>query len=188
MSEDKVRITPLAVEEFTPEQAELVGDWTHLVFSRVLVRHPGAYRHFVPHIKALIAEGRISPRDREIVVLAMLGQCDETYETHHHRMIAAANTGMSEEEIEAALRGEGKCLSDFDRVLIRATRELLADQKIGDQTWAALGERYSDEQKMEVVFLAGLYATMAMLTKSFGMPLESDSGDYERIQSLRQYG
>jgi len=188
MAEHEVRIAPLAVEEFTEEQAELVGDWTHLVFSRVIVRHPGAYRNFVPHIKAMIAEGTIPPRDREIIVLRTLGQCDEAYETHHHRMIAAANTGMPEEEIEAAVRGEGACLSDFDRVLIRATEELLSDQKIGDATWAALGERYSDEQKMEVVFLAGLYATMAMLTKSFGMPLEAKSEDYERIQSLREYG
>ncbi|MDG2005465.1 MAG: carboxymuconolactone decarboxylase family protein [Novosphingobium sp.] len=188
MSEHEVRITPLAPEQFTPEQAELVGDWTHLVFSRVVVHHPGAYRNFVPHIKALIAEGKIPPRDREIVVLCMLGLCDETYETHHHRTIAATNTGMSDAEIDAALAGEGVCLSDFDRVLIRATQELLRDQKVSNETWAALGERYSDEQKMEVVFLAGLYATMAMLTKSFGMPLEGESEDYERIQSLRDYG
>lgn len=188
MSKHEVRIAPLAPEEFTPEQAELVGDWTHLVFSRVAVRHPGAYRNFVPHIKAMIAEGTIPPRDREIVILRMLGQCDETYETHHHRTIAATNTGMPAEEIDAALAGKGVCLTDFDRVLIRATEELLRDQKIGDSTWAALGERYCDEQKIEVVFLAGLYATMAMLTKSFGMPLEGESEDYERIQSLREYG
>jgi alkylhydroperoxidase family enzyme len=188
MSEHEIRIAPLTPEQLTPEQAGLVGDWTHLVFSRVAVRHPGAYRNFVPHIKALIVEGTIPPRDREIVVLRMLGQCDETYETHHHRTIAATNTGMSEQEIEAALAGRGACLSKFDRVLIRSAEELLRDQKIGDKTWAALGERYCDEQKMEVVFLAGLYVTMAMLTKSFGMPLEGESEDSERIQSLRDYG
>lgn len=183
-----VRVPPLDPKDFTPEQAELVGDWTHLVFSRVIVRHPGAYRNFVPHINALIAQATIPARDREIIVLRMLGQCDETYETHHHGMIAEKNTGMSAEEIEAAVTGEGTCLSDFDRVLIRTTEELLRDQKVSDEAWDALGERYSVEQRMEVVFLAGLYATMAMLTKSFGMPLESEGQDFEKIQALREYG
>jgi alkylhydroperoxidase family enzyme len=183
-----MRVPPLDPRDFTPEQAELVGDWTHLVFSRVIARHPGIYRNFVPHIKALIADASLPPRDREIVVLHMLGLCEDTYELHHHRMIAATNTGMSEEEIEAAVQGEGACLSDFDRVLIRATEELRCDQKVSDDSWDKLGQRYTIEQRMEVVFLAGLYATMAMLTKSFGMPLEGASQDFEKIQSLRDYG
>ncbi len=187
MSDEAVRVPPLDPAEFTPEQAALVGDWTHLVFSRVIARLPGAYRNFVPHIGALIAEGTIPPRDREIVVLRMLGLCDETYETHHHRMIAANNTGMSEAEIDAALAGQGDVLSDFDRLLVSATEELLRDQRIADGTWQALGERYSIEQRMEVVFLAGLYATMAMLTKSFDMPLESETGEFEKIEALREY-
>jgi len=180
-----VRVPPLPTEEFTPEQAELVGDWTHLIFSRVIVRHPGMYRNFVPHIKALIADATIPPRDREIVVLRMLALCQETYELHHHRAIAEKNTGMSHGEIDAAIAGEGECLGDFDRLLIAATEQLRRDQVIDDATWAALGERYSIEQRMELVFLAGLYATMAMLTKSFGMPLETEGED--QIQSLREY-
>ena len=59
----------------------------------------------MPHIGALIAGATIPARDREIVVLRMLGLCDETYEMHHHRMIAANNTGMAQEEIEAAIAG-----------------------------------------------------------------------------------
>lgn len=187
MTETNPRVPPLDPKDFTPEQAELVGDWTHLLFSRVIVRHPGAYRNFVPHIKALIADSTLPARDREIVVLHMLALCKDTYELHHHRMIAANNTGMPQEEIEAAVTGEGDCLSSFDRLLIRATEELRRDQVISDEVWEGLGERYTIEQRMELVFLAGLYETMAMLTKSFGMPLESEAQDFEKIQSLREY-
>ncbi len=187
MTDNAVRVPPLDPKDFTAEQAELVGDWTHLVFSRVVVRHPGAYRNFVPHIQAMIADATIPARDREIVVLRLLSLCGDTYELHHHRMIADLNTGMSGEEIEAAVAGQGDCLSDFDRLLIRAAEELLEDKVVGDDTWEKLGERYSIEQRMELVFLSGLYVTMAMLTKSFGMPLEDESGDIEKIQSLRDY-
>jgi alkylhydroperoxidase family enzyme len=177
------RIPPLDPEAFTPEQAELVGAWSHLVFSRVIVRRPDMYRIFLPFIEKVIADTRLPPRDRQIVVLRTLALADETYELHHHKVISRG-AGMSEAEIEAAVSGDG--LSGFDRTLADAAEELLRDYKIADATWAALAERYSEEQLMEVVFLAGCYATMAMLTKSFGMPLEDDE-ESARINALRQY-
>jgi alkylhydroperoxidase family enzyme len=177
------RIPPLAPEEFTPEQAELLGAWSHLVFSRVLARRPDMYRIFVPFIEKVIADTKLPPRERQIVVLRTLALADETYELHHHRVISR-NAGMSEEEIAAAASGEG--LVGFDRTLADAAEQLLRRQTIDDATWAALAERYSEEQLMEVVFLAGCYATMAMLTKSFGMPLESDE-ENARINALREY-
>ena len=186
MSEYPERIPPLAVKDFTPEQAELVGDWTHLAFSRVIVRHPQAYRVFLPYIDKIIRGSKLPPRDREVIVLRLLGLCGEVYELHHHEMIAR-NAGMSDEEIAAAQVGEGEELSSFDLALCRAAEELLRDTRIGDATWASLAERYDEQQLMEVVFLGGCYVTMAMLTKSFGIGLEKQDKDYENITSLRQY-
>lgn len=181
-----VRVAPVEPENFTPEQAELVGDWTHLVFSRVVVNNPNMYRSFVPHIEAVIAKTSLPPRDRQVVVLRTLAQCDDTYERTHHLQISR-NAGLSEDEIAAFQSGTGDCLTDFDRTLIKASDELLADQFISDETWEALAERYSTEQLMEVVFLAGCYQTMAMLTKTFGMQLEEAGGEFEDINKLRAY-
>ena len=186
MSDYPQRIAPLAVDDFTPEQAELVGDWTHLLFSRVIVRHPAAYRIFLPYIDKVIRGSNLPPRDREVLVLRLLGLCDEVYELHHHEMIARG-ASMSEAEIAAATAGEGVELSSFEVTLCRAAEELLRDTRIGDATWAALAERYDEEQMMEVVFLGGCYVTMAMLTKTFGIPLEKQDEDYDNITSLRQY-
>jgi alkylhydroperoxidase family enzyme len=177
------RVRPLALDEFTPEQAELVGAWSHLVFSRVIARRPDMYRVFVPFIEKVIAGTKLPPRERQIVVLRTLALAEETYELHHHKVISR-NLGMSEEEITAVARGEG--LADFDRLLADAAEQLLRQQTIDDLTWAALAERYDEEQLMDLVFLAGCYATMAMLTKSFGIPLESDE-ESARINALRKY-
>jgi alkylhydroperoxidase family enzyme len=177
------RIPPLSPEEFTPEQAKLLGAWSNLTFSRVLARRPDMYRVFVPFIEKVIADTRLPPRDRQIVVLRTLALADETYELHHHAVISR-NAGMSGEEITAAMSGEG--LVGFDRTLADAAGELLREQRIADATWAALAARYDEAQLMEVVFLAGCYATMAMLTKSFGIPLENDE-DNVRINALRDY-
>lgn len=177
------RLPPLDPADFTPRQAELVGDWSHLVFSRVIVRHPELYAIFIPYIRQVIAESILPARDREVLVLRVLARADETYELHHHRVIAA-KAGMSDSEIAAACSGSG--LDEWDAALVRAADELVDAKTMSDASWAALSARYDDKQMMEVVFLVGCYAVMAMLTKTFGMELESAAED-ARIQSLRAY-
>lgn len=183
---DAVRIAPVAPENFTAEQADLVGDWKHLVFSRVIVNHPKMYRTFLPHIEATIAHTSLPPRERQILVLRTLATCNDVYELAHHLTISR-NAGISEEDIAAFQSGEGNSLNDFDRTLIRAADELKRDQFISDATWAALAKRYSTEQLMEVVFVTGLYQTMAMLTKTFGMELEPQEGQSSEVNKLRTY-
>jgi 4-carboxymuconolactone decarboxylase len=183
MSKNTVRVPPLSAEKFSEEQARLVGDWKHLIFSRVLIHSPRMYRTFVTHLGELIARTNLPPRDRQIVCLRMLELCNEVYEKTHHITISR-KVGLSDEEISAILKGEGTCLTAFDRTVLKATDELFHDQCIDDATWGNLAERYSREQLMEIVFLAGCYQTMAMLTKSFGMQLEPD---LESFNALRKY-
>ena len=186
MSVHAVRIPPMPAEKFTEEQAQLVGDWKHLAFSRVLINSPRMYRTFVTHLAELVAHTNLPPRDRQIICMRMLELCGDVYELTHHLTISR-NAGLTEDEITAFREGQGACLTDFDRAVIKATEELQRDQYISDGTWSALASRYSQEQLMEVVFLAGCYLTMAMLTKSFGIQLESAGGEFERINSLRSY-
>jgi len=68
--------------------------------------------------------------------------------------------------------------------VLAACGELYRDQRIDDGTWQRLSQRYSQEQLMELVFLAGCYQTMAMLTKSFDIKLEPD---LESFNELRDY-
>lgn len=183
MTTTNVRVPPLAPEHFSDEQARLVGAWKHLIFSQVLVRHTRMYRTFVPYLAELISRTSLPPRDRQIVCLYMLELCNEVYEKTHHITISL-KVGLTDEEIAAILAGHGDCLTDFDRTVLKATEELYRDQCISDATWDRLAERYSQGQLMEIVFLAGCYQTMAMLTKSFGMQLEPD---LESFNALRSY-
>ena len=182
----KVRIAPVAPEDFTVEQAELVGAWKHLVFSRVIVNNPKMYRCFVPYIHAAIAMTSLPPRERQVLVLRSLASGKDEYELAHHITISR-NAGLSEDDIAAFQCGEGECLGDFDRVLISAADELRKDQFISEATWSRLAERYSTEQLMDVVFVTGLYLTMAMLTKTFGMQLEPEEGQSSDVNKLRDY-
>jgi len=185
MEEPMVRVPPLDVAEFSEEQAALVGAWTHLNFSRVLVRHPALYRAFMPYIARVIPGSGLPARDREVLVVRTLALGGDVYEAHHHVQIAL-KAGMSEADIEAVRSGDAS-LSEWDKVLVIAADELVQRQKLSDASWAALGARYSQEQCMEVVFLVGCYNVMAMLTNSFGIALESDPEADAKLKAMRQY-
>jgi alkylhydroperoxidase family enzyme len=138
----------------------------------------------VPLIAKLIPGSALPPRDREILVLRTLGLCDETYETHHHVLIAR-NAGMTDDEIEAARAGRAD-LPPFEQALMTAAEELHANQRVNDETWHKLAQRYSRIELMEVVALVGGYTLMAMITKSYGIQLE-DAATFESFTKIRQY-
>lgn len=177
------RIPALDPADFSEQQKRLVGDWTHLEFSRVLINSPRMYGTFVPWLREVIAETALPPRDRQIVCLRMLELCGDVYEKTHH-IVISRKCGLGDAEIEAFISGEGAALTDDDRDVLAACAQLHRDQRIEDATWEKLSRRYSQEQMMELVFLSGCYHTMAMLTKSFDMKLEPD---LESFNALRDY-
>lgn len=181
----KPRIQPVSPENATPVQKQLLdGWWRDLNFSRVLVNHPELYRVYVPVIAKVIPQSDLPPRDREIIALRVLACCKEVYEATHHASIAR-HAGLTDADIEAA-RTNGPSLTPFEKRLVKATDELLTDYRIADDTWRALGERYSQVQLMEVVGLVGCYVMLAMIMKSFDVQLE-DKETFERCQRARGY-
>ena len=182
---DSPRIPPLHPDEFSAEQKAVVGDWGVLNFSRVLARHPALYRVFVPFIEKVISFTDLPPWDREVLVIRALDQCGDVYEATHHVDIAY-KVGMTDAQI-ASIKAGGADLSEFDRGLIRAADELVHDFRISDATWQALAERYSTVEMMEVVGLIGCYTTIAMVTRSFEMQLESKEETAAQLAALRTY-
>ena len=181
----EVRIPPLQADSLTDEQRQLVGPWGSMNFAAVMVTHPQLYRTFVPLIAKVISASDLPPRDREVLVLRTLALSTEVYEAHHHALIAR-KAGMTDAEIEQAGAGRGPALTAFDLTLIRAVEELARDQRIEQPTWDQLAQRYDPVQLMEVVALVGVYTMMAMLTKSFGIPLEDDE-TFNAFARMRKY-
>jgi 4-carboxymuconolactone decarboxylase len=183
-TENPVRVPPLAADELNSEQRALVGEWTTLNFSTVLVRHPSLYRSFLPFIDQTIRGSILPAREREILIMRTLAIGQDVYESYHHTSIAL-KSGMTAAEIESA-RGNGELLTPFERILVRAADELVGAHRLSDTTWETLSERYSPEQRMELIFLVGCYSTMAMATRSLGIEVEA-AEVHTRLAELRQY-
>ncbi|MEJ0041779.1 MAG: hypothetical protein WDM81_06020 [Rhizomicrobium sp.] len=88
-------------------------------------------------------------------------------------MLIGKREGLSDDEIARIKTGAGAGWSAADAALIRASDELHADQFIGDATWKALGEHFTQKQCMDVVFTAAQYTQVSMFLNTFGVQLDA---------------
>ncbi|MDB5494528.1 MAG: carboxymuconolactone decarboxylase [Phenylobacterium sp.] len=171
----KPRIAPLSDAELSPEQAEALEAFRPgpvLNIFRTLVRAPKALTRFNTWGGYILSRRNDLPaREREIVILRTGFLCKSGYEWTQHTRIGL-QAGLSEDEIGRIKQGAAAGWSPADEALIRAADELHADQFIGDATWTALGEHFSEKQRMDVVFTAAQYTQVSMFLNTFGVQLD----------------
>lgn len=172
------RLAPLEDDELTPEQAEALrpvreGSMGVLNIFRTLARAPKALTRFNQWgTYVLSRRNDLPPRQREIVILRTGWLCRSGYEWAQHVEIGL-QAGLTRDESERIKKGAEAGWNTADAALIRATDELVADQFIGDASWAELGRHFTDKQRMDVVFTAAHYTQVSMILNSFGVPLEA---------------
>lgn len=110
-------------------------------------------------------------RDKEILILrtAWLSRGDYIWGRHYVR---GKEAGLTDEEIDRITEGPGASgWSDFDVTLLQAADELHTSRFLSDATWNALAERYTDDQRREVVLIVGDYTQLAMFQNTLGAQL-----------------
>jgi Uncharacterized conserved protein len=169
------RIPPLRPDELTDGQRELLGavDPPPLNIFLTLARYPGLLRRWLPFGGKLLAGGKLTPRDRELVILRSAFRCGARYEWGQHVAMAGA-AGLTTDEIRSGLSGpDAAGWSEADATLLRAVDELNDDHCIGDESWNALASRYGTEQLIEIPMVAGHYAMLAGVLNSLGVQPET---------------
>jgi len=136
-----------------------------------MMRHPQLWEKISGLAIQLSAHGRISPRERELVILRTGWLCRAPFEWGEHVKFAK-QLGVSSEEIERVTRGsEAKGWNAHESAVLRAVEELHSDAMISDATWHALRETYSEEQCFELTVLVGQFITTAFWLNSLRIPL-----------------
>jgi alkylhydroperoxidase family enzyme len=144
----------------------------------LLARHPAltrAYHTFNGHV---LFATTLSPRERELLVLRVAAVRGSEYEWAQH-VVQGGDAGLTPEEIDRVAQGpDVPEWSHLDRALLRAVDELIAEAKIGDDTWAQLAGHFDDQQLMDLIFTVGAYETLAMFLRSAGVALDDDLRPY----------
>lgn len=170
-----VRIPPLADDQLEGVAREIMQPmidagrpWN--VF-RTLVNHPDLARRWMVFANHVLFKSLIPARERELAILRIGWLCQSEYEWAQHKLIGL-DSGLTPEEIEKIKRGPAGDWVELDRLVLQATDELHHDMRIGDATWAALGEHWTDQQRMDLVFAVGQYTLVSMALRTFGVPLD----------------
>lgn len=171
------RIPPLAFEDRDQRTNEVLGDLIRTgeeemrIFT-TLAHHPRLLKRWSAFGGALLFGAALSDRDRELLILRVGWLCEAPYEWGQHVIIGRA-AGLSDDEIEAITRGpDDDAWSPQDAALLRAADELHADNRIGDETWADLAQRYDRQQLIEICMVVGQYHLVAFTLNSLGVEPE----------------
>lgn len=167
-----MRLQPLPAEQWDEATQQALsamrGADTNNALS-TLAHHPKLAKAFLRFNVHLLTSSTLPPRIRELAILRVAHRRQCAYEwSHHFRM--AKEEGITEDQIAAVQRGEA--LDEFDQAVITGVDELDEKSELSDHTWAALGERLTDQQRMDFVFTVGCYALLAMAFNTFGVQPE----------------
>ncbi|KRC58933.1 MULTISPECIES: carboxymuconolactone decarboxylase family protein [unclassified Nocardioides] len=126
-----------------------------------LGRHRRLFWGWLHFAGRLMPGGRLSRRESELVIVRVASRRGSSYELTQHRRLAR-RAGLAADEVAAIEAGETEgTFSARERLLLRATDELLATDDLGDPLWAELGEHFDDRERIEVLMLVGHYAMLA---------------------------
>lgn len=172
------RIAPVPESDWTEEQRKVLEPFVargrlYNIFT-TLAHNPQALRAFLEWGTYTLNQSSLAAREREIVILRTGFLCKAGYEWAQHVRIGK-RAGLSDLEIESIKIGpDALGWSANDATLLRAAGELHGDHFISDSTWKALSGFLSQEQCMDVVFVAAQYTQVSMILNTFGVQLDPD--------------
>ena len=138
-----------------------------------LVHHPALAGPWLVYNNVLLNTPALGHRIRELIVLRVAWRTQSRYEWAQHVRLAD-RFDITDADIDAIAREDtaAAAWSPVERALVAAADQLIADHRIADATWQQLAGHLDEQQLVEVVFVAGSYACLAMAFNSFGLQLD----------------
>src|SRR5437763_6792807 len=130
-----------------PKVREALEQLPPLNIFRMLAHAEEAVRPFLRLGGAILGQGELDPRRRELAILRTAAITGARYEWIQHEAIARG-VGASEDQIDAVQRGDidAEVLDADDRLVLNCAEELLRDDGIRETTFARARERLSDRE------------------------------------------
>jgi alkylhydroperoxidase family enzyme len=122
--------------------------------------------------RALLTEGSLDPRQRELVILRMGWNCQAVYEFGQHTLFGRA-VGLTDAEIWRVTRplAEGAWPA-ADLAALQVADDLYTDDCVSDTTWAGAMDHFTAPQVIELIAAAGCYRMVSGLLNSCGVALD----------------
>lgn len=176
-------LTDAGADPFQQAALEPLGPAGSLHIFRTIAVHPKLFRSWLPLGGRLLQGSTLTPRIRELVILRTAALCGSDYEWGQHVGIGR-DAGLTDEEIVDCAADAGAGHWDEEaRTVLTATEQLVTDHRVADVQWNALvAAGWSDQQLIELTFLAGHYAMLAGTLRSVGVRTETPLPTVGRVE------
>lgn len=165
---------PRPVQQDRPAARNTLGTFAH---------HPALARAFFTFNGHLLMATTLTQRQRELIIMRIAAVRGSNYEWAQH-LFMARDAGLTDEEIgRIAYGADAPFWSDLDAALLRAVDELIVDGGISSPTWQRLDAEMDTQQKLDLIFTAGGYDTLAWMFKSLELDIDDDI--YELMKNHR---
>jgi alkylhydroperoxidase family enzyme len=144
---------------------------------RMMAHAETTFRPLVLLGTAILGRQKLSARLRELAILRVANLSSARYEWVQHVPIAEA-TGVTREQVESLERGDdaAACFDALDRLVLRFTTEVVRDVRASDATFAALAERLTPQEVVELLLAIGYYMMIARLLETTAVDLDPPMG------------
>jgi 4-carboxymuconolactone decarboxylase len=163
------RIAPLQ-PPYTPEMEASLRKWMPpgsdvepLKLFRTLNVHHELASRMRPLGAGILGHGRLTPRDREIVIARTCARAGAEYEWGVHVLAFAKPLGLTDAQIAATVdaTADDPAWSDAESLLIELCDELHDTATVSDELWRKLSATYADDQLLELLVTAGWYRLLS---------------------------
>lgn len=167
------RVPLLDATDLPEEFRYLVSDNAvgELDLFRAMGHAPACMQSYMRYGTALWEGGGLSPRRRELAILAVARAINSEYEWHQH-VTLGLQAGLDIETIRAIGRGNLSSLDEPDRTLADYV-VAAAEDGITDEQHATAAERFDDGTLVAVALLAGYYVATDRFLSAFDVSPES---------------
>ena len=176
------RLAPVQPQDFTATTHAFLAQWTGGIFKNAeknpvlltFAHHPVLANAFSGLNVHLLTTNTLPVQQRQIAIMRTAWICEATYMCSSH-LNTSRQCGLGPEMYGPIQRGaDDPWFSPFERVIVRATDELVRKHTLGDANWQALSAEWSAEQLLDFMFTVGCYAMVAGVMRATGVQREAD--------------
>ena len=177
------RLTDINAEELPEKDRDLLK--LPLNLYRQLVNSPDgarAFRSLGHHIRF---GSSLDPRLREMAIIQIGYLAKSEYEYAHHIEMGLEQFGLSIEDVRAITTetsGEKSELSELDKTVLRAARDMFNNLKISDIDFNFLKRQFTNGHMIELILAIAFYCAVVRVLATLEIDIEPE---YKKV--LQQF-
>jgi alkylhydroperoxidase family enzyme len=173
MKKNRETLAPLSPAQW-PKELEHIhrGLGSPLNIHNIMAHNTALTLAWMPFRDHIVANSSLQPRQRELLILRTAFNCDAAYEWEHH-VVRGKLAGLSDVDIERVKEGPNAGQwPPADQLLLRAADEIHRESRIRALTLDELCQCFDDCQQLDIIATVGMYITLAVIIKTYKVPLE----------------